>query len=222
MKWVLSLIPTAFLLFTDAATAATVGRTAALANRTAIAVESGIGHTIDFSGTSEKVYRAWIGDGGQRLQVLGGSPLEEGTQIINLRRFVPQGNSAFQPVRQTVVTLTTQDSQGEIRVYEFLVDYDARGDSLTRIVDAPLSNPLASSPTARTALSVEAITAGLATFEFDADSPIAAKVEQWAQLVAAGSSHRQAAVAVDIDWQVLERLNQVGLRASLLAESTAL
>ena len=215
------LVPAFLLMWANAATAATVEKRAALAARTPIAVETGIGHTIDFSQTEERVFRALIGDGGQRLQVLGGSPLEQGTQIVNLRRFVPQGNSGFEPVNQTVVTLITQNRQGDTSVYEFSISYGARGDSLTRIVDTPLSESLVTSPdAARTALAVEAVRSGLSTFDLEADSPIAAKVTQWAQLVAAGIGHRRAAQAVDIDWAVLERLNQVGLRAALLAESS--
>ena len=217
------LVPAFLLMLANAATAATVEKRAAQAARTPIAVETGIGHTIDFSQTEERVYRALIGDGGQRLQVLGGSPLEQGTQIINLRRFVPQGNSGFEPVNQTVVTLITQDKQGDTSVYEFSVSYGASGDSLTRIVDTPLSESLATSPDAsRTALTVEAVRAGLSAFELEADSPVTAKVTQWARLVAAGSGHRRAAQSVEIDWEVLERLNQVGLRTALVAESSEL
>jgi len=223
MKRLSFLFASAFLLLlSNAAAAATIEKRAAIAGRTPIPVAPGIGHTIDFSSTSERVYKAWIGDGGQCLQVLGGAPLEEGTQIVNLRRFVCQNNLGFQPVGHTVVTLVTQDAQGQLSVYEFTVNYNATGESITRIVDTPLSAPLLGSNTTRTALSVGAVQAGLATFDLEADSPVASKVEAWAQLVAAGTDHRRAAQAADIDWEVLQRLNQVGLRALLVAEGTEL
>lgn len=222
-RFCLPLVSAVLLLSANPAAAATIEKRTAIADRTPIAVAPGIGHTIDFSGTSERVYKAWIGDGGQCLQVLGGGPLEEGTQIVNLRRFVCQNHLGFQPVDQTVVTLLTQDEQRQFSVYEFTVNYSATGESITRIVDTPLPEALVnSSDTARTALSVEAVRAGLTTFELAADSPITDKVESWAQLATAGIGHRQAARYADINWDVLERLNQLGLRALLVAEGTAL
>lgn len=215
-------VPVSLLFFATGANAATIEKQAAMASRTRIAVEVGIGHTINFSNTGEKVYRAWIGDGGQCLQVQGGSPLEQGTQIINLRRFQCQNNTAFQPVGETVITLTTQDNQGELSVYEFVTRYSDRGESITHIVDTPPSNPSASSTSARTALNLNAVRMGLATFDLEADSPVAEKVEAWARAVESGSGHRRAAQAVDIDWALLERLNQIGLRAALVPRSTEL
>lgn len=213
-------IPALLLLWSSSASAANIEKRAALAARTRIAVEPGIGHTIDFSGTSEKVYRAWVGDGGQCLQVLGGSPLEEGTQIVNLRRFVCQNGLGFAPVAETVVTLATQDAAGDTNVYEFIVRYNDTGESLTRIVNTPLSESVASvRDTSRTALTVDAVKAGLDSFELEEESPVAAKVTAWAQAVESGTGQRQAALAAEIDWALLERLNQLGLRAALVGST---
>lgn len=218
-RWLWTLT-TLFLLSAGSASAANVEKRAALAARTRISVEPGIGHTIDFSETSEKVYRAWVGDGGQCLQVLGGSPLEEGTQIVNLRRFVCQEGGGFQPVAETVVTLTTQDTAGEISVYEFIVRYSDTGSSLTRIVDNPLPESIAESQEGSSvALSINAVRAGLASFNLEAESPIAMKVDQWTQAVESGNGQRQAAQTVAIDWEILERLNQLGLRSALSGSS---
>lgn len=213
------------MLSATSATAATIEQRVALASRTRIAVEPGIGHTIDFSQTTERVFRAWIGDGGQCLQVLGGSPLEEGTQIVNLRRIVCQDGLGFQPVAETVVTLTTQDENGQFNVYQFIVRYVDQGESLTRIVNTPppststaASTAASSRAAARTALSVEAVQAGLGTFELEEDSPVTAKVEAWAEAVEAGTGQRQAAQAAGLDWALLERLNAIGARTDLLAE----
>lgn len=217
MKFFWLLIPAFLLSLAGEASAGTVEKRAALASRTRVSVAPGIGHTIDFSGTGERVYRAWIGDGGQRLQILGGAPLEEGTPVVNLRRFIPQGNSGFEAVDETVVTLTTQEESGQLNVYEFIVRYSDRGDSLTRIVDTPISESTAL-PGQRTNISLEVgnVRNGLATFNLEEDSLLTAKVEAWARLVEDGTAHRQAAQSVAVDFALLERLNQIGLRSALV------
>lgn len=196
------------------AAAKTINAQTAASQRTDIPVEVGIGHTIDFSDTDERIFRAWIGDGGRCLLLSGSSPLEAGAAILNLRRISPcQAVTGLPAVERTVLTLATLDAAGNTTIYEFSISYGATGESLTRIVTAS-EQPV--TPVQRAALNVASVQSGLASFNLDEGSPLAARVEQWVAAVNGGMGQRLAAQTEALDWALLERLESVGNRNALL------
>lgn len=212
------------------AEARNISAASALGEKTPIAVQVGVGHTLDFSATEEQVFRGWIGDGGRCLRLSPSSPLETGASIINLRRIAPCQQVAGLPaVDQTTLTLVTLTPAGETNIYEFSIAYGATGDSLTRLMPSSiLSAPAATRPTAFSGLSAretldpKAVNAGLGTFELAADSPVVTRVSSWLTAIEEGQAHREAAEDLSLDWALLERLEAVGKRTALEEGSVAL
>ena len=206
------LLSLTLLLLSPTAKATEISAQSATDQKTPIAVEIGTGHTIDFSRTGEQVFRGWLGDGGRCLQLLPSSALETGASIIYLRRIAPcQQVSGLPEVRQTTLTLATLSPTGETTIYEFLIDYEATGESLTRLVpnEIPSEVSITSHPQPA-ALDPLAVAAGLATFNLASDSPVAIRVQAWLAAVEAGQAHRLAAQQVGVDWALLQRLATLG------------
>jgi hypothetical protein len=213
MKNFLTLSPFLLLLpLTAPAQARDISQQTAMEGQTAIAVEVGSGHTIDFSRSGEQVFRGWLGDGGRCLLLSPSSPLEEGASMINLRRITPCQQVAGLPeVSETTLTLVTLTPSGETNIYEFSINYGATGESLTRLV--PDSELAENSPTTQPrskALSTTAVEAGLATFNLESGSAVAARVTAWLEAVKEGQAQRLAAQSASLDWALLERLESVG------------
>ena len=206
------LLSLTLLLLSPAAKATEISAQTATDQKTPIAVEIGTGHTIDFSRTSEQVFRGWLGDGGRCLQLLPSAALETGASIIYLRRIAPcQQVSGLPEVRQTTLTLATLSPTGETTIYEFSIDYEATGESLTRLVpnEVPSEVSITSRPQPA-ALDPLAVAAGLATFNLASDSPVAIRVQAWLAAVEAGQAHRLAAQSAGVDWALLQRLATLG------------
>ena len=215
------LLSLTLLLLSPAAKATEISAQIAADQKTPIAVEIGTGHTIDFSRTGEQVFRGWLGDGGRCLQLLPSSALETGASIIYLRRIAPcQQVSGLPEVRQTTLTLATLSPAGETTIYEFLIDYEATGESLTRLVPSevlgeaasevlPVSGAAISRPQPA-ALDPLAVAAGLATFNLASDSPVAIRVQAWLAAVEGGQAQRLAAQSAGVDWALLQRLATLG------------
>jgi hypothetical protein len=213
MKCLLSLSPFLLLLPLAApAQARDISQQSALRGQTAIAVEVGSGHTIDFSRSGEQVFRGWLGDGGRCLLLSPSSPLEEGASIINLRRITPCQQVAGLPeVNKTTLTLVTLTPSGETNIYEFSISYGATGESLTRLVpDSELAENRPTTEPRSEALNPSAVEAGLASFSLDPGSAVAARVTAWLTAVEEGQAQRLAAQSASLDWALLERLESVG------------
>jgi hypothetical protein len=213
MKYLLPLSPFLLLLpLTAPAQAKDIGQQTAMRGQTAIAVEVGSGHTIDFSRSGEQVFRGWLGDGGRCLLLSPSSPLEEGASIINLRRITPcQQVPGLPDVSETTLTLVTLTPSGETNIYEFAINYGATGESLTRLVpDSELAENRPTTEPRSEALSTTSVEAGLATFNLDPESPVAARVTAWLEAVNQGQAQRLAAQRASLDWALLERLESVG------------
>ena len=211
------LLSLTLLLLSPTAKATEISAQSATDQKTPIAVEIGIGHTIDFSRTGKQVFRGWLGDGGRCLQLLPSSALETGASIIYLRRIAPcQQVSGLPEVRQTTLTLATLSPAGETTIYEFLIDYEATGESLTRLVpsevpsEASLASGAAISRPQPAALDPLAVAAGLATFNLASDSPVAIRVQAWLAAVEGGQAQRLAAQSAGVDWALLQRLATLG------------
>jgi hypothetical protein len=189
-----------------------ISNQAAMREQTAIAVEVGSGHTIDFSQSGEQVFRGWLGDGGRCLLLSPSSPLEEGASIINLRRITPcQQVTGLPEVGETTLTLVTLTPSGETNIYEFAINYGATGESLTRLVpDSELAESRPTTEPRSEALDLSAVEAGLAIFNLEPDSPVVARVAAWIEAVNQGQAQRLAAQRASLDWALLERLNSVG------------
>jgi hypothetical protein len=213
MKYLLPLSPFLFLLpLTTSAQAKDISQQAAMRGQTAIAVEVGSGHTIDFSQSGEQVFRGWLGDGGRCLLLSPSSPLEEGAAIINLRRITPcQEVTGLPEVNETTLTLVTLTPSGETNIYEFSINYGATGESLTRLVpDGELAESSPTTEPRSAALSTTAVEAGLASFNLEPESAVAARVTAWLEAVKEGQAQRLAAQSASLDWALLERLESVG------------
>jgi hypothetical protein len=225
MKSLLNLLP--FLLFlplTSPAQARDISQQTAMREQTAIAVEVGSGHTIDFSQSGELVFRGWLGDGGRCLLLSPSSPLEEGASIINLRRITPCQQVAGLPeVSETTLTLVTLTPTGETNIYEFEISYDATGESLTRLVpDSELAENRPTTVPRSETLDLTAVEAGLATFNLAPESPVAARVTAWLEAVNQGQAQRLAAQNAALDWALLERLESVGKERAPVEDSIAI
>jgi hypothetical protein len=201
-----------------------ISQQTAMSGQTAIAVEVGSGHTIDFSQSGEKVFRGWLGDGGRCLLLSPSSPLEEGASIINLRRITPCQQVAGLPeVSETTLTLVTLTPSGKTNIYEFAISYDATGDSLTRLVpDSQLAENRPTTEPRSEVLSLVAVEAGLATFNLAPESPVVARVTAWLEAVNQGQAQRLAAQNAALDWALLERLESVGKEGSPVEASVAI
>lgn len=217
------LLPLTLLAISLPARAKDIRTQTATNQKTPIAVEVGVGHTIDFSQTEEQIFRVWVGDGGRCLQPLPSSPLEAGASILYLRRITPcQQVNGLPEVSETTLTLVTLSSAGETNIYEFSVDYGATGESLTRLIQSEtaaraLTPGEASRRTQLFRLDTTAVEAGLGTFNLAPDSPVAARVQTWLEAVEGGQAQRLAARDADLDWALLRRLADLG-RANVLGE----
>jgi hypothetical protein len=225
MKSLLNLSPFLLLLPLAApAQAREISQQTAMREQTAIAVEVGSGHTIDFSQSGELVFRGWLGDGGRCLLLSPSSPLEQGASIINLRRITPCQQVAGLPeVSETTLTLVTLIPSGETNIYEFEISYDATGDSLTRLVpDSELTENRPTTAPRSEVLSLTAVEAGLATFNLAPESPVVTRVTAWLEAVNQGQAQRLAAQNAALDWALLERLESVGKERAPVEDSVAI
>lgn len=225
MRCLLSLLPFLLLLPLAApAQARDIGQQSALRGQTAIAVEVGSGHTIDFSRSGEQVFRGWLGDGGRCLLLSPSSPLEEGASVINLRRITPCQQVAGLPdVSETTLTLVTLTPSGETNIYEFSISYGATGESLTRLVpDSELAENMPTTQPRSEALNPSAVEAGLASFNLEPESAVAARVTAWLEAVNQGQAQRLAAQSASLDWALLERLESVGKENAVAEDSVGI
>ena len=220
MKTPLALPPfLATLVLMSAANAAEVNINTATNQPIPIPVEVGVGHTLDFSQTDQRVFKGWIGDGGRCLMLSPGSPLEQGASIIHLRRISPcQEVEGLPEVSETILTLVTLDAARKTTIYQFLIDYSATGDSLTSLVPGEsIAQQQSPAPEVRqSSLDPAAVQAGLASFDLPDDSPVTARVAAWLSAVEAGQGHRLAAQAASLDWSLLERLEAVGSNSAVV------
>lgn len=199
------------LALSSPARARTISAQVAEQQKTPITVEVGTGHTIDFSQTGELVFRGWIGDGGRCLQLSPSSPLEQGASILYLRRIMPcQQISGLPEVGQTTLTIVTLSPASETKIYEFLVDYSATGDSITRLVLEGIEPQDVAGRIQLIRLDPGAVAAGIEKLRLAPDSPVTTRVQSWLEAVEAGQAQRVAAQSFELDWSLLQRLEAVG------------
>ena len=178
-----------------------------------VTVFHGMGAALDFTGTDYVAQRAWLGDLSQ-VTFDTDVPLEQGpAKIIYLRSIERLSFEGLPSTPTTILTLRLSNSEGE-RLCQMPIAYSSGEPDYTalRIVE---SNELEDETTATSLLArldINHVENGTNYYAqtLGEDSPVVVRVRKFINEVRAGKVQRVVARELDIEWALLENLENQG------------
>ena len=186
-----------------------------------IMVHSGMGAAIDFTQTGKVVQRAWLGDP-SKVTLDTDRPLEEGSNVIFLRRIEGLDFSGLPATSTTVLTTVLISASGS-EVCQFPVAYSSSGPTHTSLRLLPESAPATSTaPHERqrpslallrsVSLDLDQVEAGinLNARTLGESNQVVVKVREFIARARAGENQQSIAREMGIEWPLLVELRRQG------------
>ena len=186
-----------------------------------VVVHSGMGAAIDFTQTGKVVQRAWLGDP-SKVTLDTDRPLEEGSNVIFLRRIEGLDFSGLPATSTTVLTTVLVSASGS-EVCQFPVAYSASEPTHTSLRLLPEDLPSQSAvPTERhrpslsllrsISLNLDQVEAGinLNARTIGESNQVVIKVREFIARARAGENQQSIAREMGIEWPLLVELRRQG------------
>lgn len=187
-----------------------------------IQVWPGSGTNLDFTGTGQYIYRAWLDDP-SRVQFDTDTPIENANaQIIHLRKIDGIDFEGLPATGVTLLSVATVDGAGQRHLYQFQVSYAAERPDYSTVALLPARVPVAVSTIPANSsyggVDLETFRAGVAQLilngTIEGDGPMHERLKIFISLVQNGSSPTEAAQSAGISLEVVQEVAAIGLSAA--------
>lgn len=189
-----------------------------------IQVWPGSGTNLDFTGSGQFIYRAWLDDP-SRVQFDTDTPIENANaQIIHLRKVDPIDFEGLPATGVTLLSVATVDGAGQRNLYQFQVSYGDSQPEYSTIALMPQAVPQTSiaatipATAADGGVDIETFRAGVAQLiregTIEGDGPMHGRLKTFIALVRNGSTPVAAAQTAEVNLEVVQQVAQIGLQAA--------